>query len=109
MTYLFLALAIIFEVIATSTIKLTAEFTKPIPSLVVLLGYVTSFYFFALVIKVLPLGITYAIWSGGGIFLISIMGVIIYKEYLDLAAIIGIALITIGVIVINVFSQSIPR
>ncbi len=109
MTYFYLSMAIIFEVIATSSIKLTEEFTKVIPSLIVIFGYLISFYFFALTIKVLPLGITYAIWSGLGVCLVTVVGVLFYNEYLDLPAMIGITLIVAGVVIINLFSGSLPR
>ena len=107
MSYLYLLLAIVAEVIATSSLKATEEFTKPGPTLVMVAGYGLAFYFMTLALRTLPLGITYAIWSGLGIVLISIMGLILYNEKLDLAAVIGMGLIILGVIVIHVFSKSV--
>ncbi len=109
MTYFYLSMAILSEVIATSSIKLTEGFTKIIPSIVVIFGYLVSFYFFALAIRALPLGIAYAIWSGLGIFLVTIVGVLFYNEYLDFPAIAGTILIIAGVVIINLFSESLPR
>ena len=104
--WLALTIAIVAEVIATSTMKSTNEFTRLWPSLVVI-GYGTGFYFMAISMRVLPVGIMYAIWAGMGIVLVSIIGWVIYKQALDMPAIIGIALIIAGVIVINVFSKSV--
>ncbi len=106
MTYLYLALAIIAEVIATSALKASSEFTKLIPSLIVILGYAISFYLLTLTLKTLPLGITYAVWSGLGIVLISIAGILLYSQIPDLPAIIGMGLIISGVLVIHLFSKS---
>jgi small multidrug resistance pump len=105
--WLALSLAIVAEVIATSTMKSTHEFTRFWPSLVVVLGYGAGFYFMAISMRVLPVGIMYAIWAGMGIVLVSIIGWIVYQQALDLAAMIGIALIIAGVIVINVFSKTV--
>ena len=107
MTYLYLALAIIAEVAATSALKASEEFTKIIPVMIVIVGYGIAFYFMTLVFRVLPIGITYAIWSGLGIVLVAIVGFLFYKQTLDIPAIIGMGLIISGVIVINVFSKAI--
>jgi len=106
MTYLYLTLAIVTEVIATSTLKATAEFSKLYPSLIVITGYVVSFYFLTLVLKTLPIGITYAIWSGLGIALVSIASAVFYKQTPDMAAILGMSLIIAGVIIIFIFSNT---
>ena len=106
MAYLYLTMAIICEVVATSALKASAEFTKIIPVLVIALGYGLSFYFMTLVLKTIPLGITYAIWSGLGIVVISAIGVVFYKEPLDLPAVVGIGLILAGVVVVNLFSKT---
>ena len=106
MAYLFLAIAIVAEVIATSALKASDEFTRLVPSMVVVVGYGAAFYFMTLVIRTIPLGITYAIWSGLGIVLIAAVGFFYYKQSLDLAAIIGMGLIVSGVVVINVFSNT---
>jgi small multidrug resistance pump len=106
MTYLFLGLAIVSEVIGTSALKASEEFTKLIPSVIVLVGYISAFYFMTLVLRELPIGITYAIWSGLGIVLITIVGIFLYKQIPDTPAIIGMGLIIAGVMVIHLFSKS---
>jgi len=105
MAYLYLAIAIIAEVIATSALKASAEFTKLIPSVIVIVGYCVAFYFLTLVLRSIPIGISYAIWSGLGIVLISLVGIFAYKEIPDVPALIGMGLIIAGVIVINLFSK----
>ena len=107
MTYLYLAIAIIAEVAATSALKASEEFSKLIPSVIVVVGYGVAFYFMTLVLRVIPVGITYAVWSGLGIVLVTIVGIFLYKQIPDLPAIIGMGLIVLGVIVINVFSKSV--
>ena len=107
MAYLYLTIAIIAEVAATSALKASAEFTRLYPSLIVVVGYGVAFYFMTLVLRTIPVGITYAIWSGLGIVLIAIAGVFFYKQTLDIPAISGLFLIIAGVIVIQVFSKSI--
>ncbi len=102
-----LSLAIVTEVIATTALKSSNGFTKLTPSIIVIIGYVISFYMLSITLKSLPMGITYAIWSGVGIVLISLIGWLYFKQQLDSASLIGMALIVVGVIVINVFSSSI--
>lgn len=106
MAYLYLAIAIVAEVIATSALKASSEFTKLVPSIVVIVGYCVAFYFLTLVLRSIPIGVTYAIWSGLGIVLITLVGVFAYKEIPDLPALIGMALIIAGVVVINLFSKT---
>lgn len=106
MKYLFLFIAIVSEVIATSALKASDQFSRFWPSVLVVVGYASAFYFLSLTLKVLNMGIAYAIWSGIGIVLISIAGVVIYKQKLDTPAILGMALIVAGVLVINLFSKS---
>ena len=106
MHYLYLAIAIITEVIGTSALKATEEFTKFWPSIIVLAGYVTSFYFLTLCLRHIPVGIAYAIWSGIGIILIAVVGWFLYKQSLDVPAVIGIGFIIAGVVVINLFSRT---
>lgn len=106
MAYIYLALAIISEVAATSALKASAEFTKLVPSLVVVIGYGAAFYFMTLALRGIPLGITYAVWAGVGIVLITFVGAFFYQEAIDAAAIIGMALIIAGVVVIHVFSNT---
>lgn len=106
MKYLFLGIAIIAEVIATSALKGTEGFSKFWPSVLVVLGYGTAFYLLSLTLKEIPVGVAYAIWSGLGIVLVSAVGMVLYKQKLDLPAIIGLLLIIAGVIVVNVFSKT---
>ncbi|MBW1642088.1 MAG: multidrug efflux SMR transporter [Deltaproteobacteria bacterium] len=109
MGYLYLSIAIITEVIATSALKASEEFSKLGPSILVIIGYGISFYFLSLVLKTIPVGITYAIWSGIGIILIAIAGAIFFKQIPDVPAIIGMMLIIAGVVVINVFSKTVSN
>jgi len=109
MAYLYLALAILAEMVATSALKASEEFTKLVPSIVVLIGYGAAFYFMTLVLRTIPIGVTYAIWSGVGIVLIAIVGAIFYKEIPDLPAVIGMGLIISGVIVIHLFSNTVTH
>ena len=104
-SYIYLILAIVFEIIATTFLKKSEEFSKLIPSLVTIVGYSAAFYFLSLTLRHIPIGITYAIWSGVGIICITIIGVVAFKQVPDPPAIIGIALIVIGVIIINLFSK----
>lgn len=102
-----IALAIFAEVIATSALKASEEFTKLMPSLLVVAGYGFAFYFMTISLRVIPLGIMYAIWSGLGIVMISIIGWLMYKQSLDFAAMLGIGMIVAGVLVIHLFSKSV--
>lgn len=106
MAYVYLVLAIVAEVVATIALKATEEFTKLIPVLVVVVGYAVSFFLFTLVIRTIPIGITYALWAGLGIALVVFMGAIIYKQIPDVAAAIGVALIVSGLAFISVFSKT---
>jgi small multidrug resistance pump len=99
-------LAILSEVIATASLKFSEGFTKLVPSIVVILGYGASFYLLSISLKVLPIGLAYAIWSGIGIVLTVIIGMVVWREPLDWATGIGIFLIICGVLVINLFSQT---
>ena len=107
MKWLYLIIAVIFEVIATSALKESNSFTKLVPSLFVIIGYSISFYFLSLTLKNLSIGITYAIWSGLGILLICLVGYFRYGQNLDFPAIIGILFIGIGILIIRFFSVSI--
>ena len=109
MGYLYLTIAIVAEVIATNALKASEEFTRLGPIIIVVLGYGTAFYFLSLVLKTIPVGVAYAIWSGVGIVLIAIVAAIIFKQVPDLPAIVGMALIVSGVIVINVFSKTVSH
>lgn len=106
MAYLYLAIAIIAEVIATSALKASAEFSKVVPTIIVIIGYCVAFYFLTLVLRSIPIGVSYAIWSGLGIVLITLVGIFVYKEIPDTPALIGMGLIIAGVVVINLFSKT---
>jgi small multidrug resistance pump len=106
MNWLYLAIAIVSEVIATSALKAADGFTKPWPSAVVVVGYVVAFYFLSLTLRTIPVGIAYAVWSGVGIVLVSIVGWVLYGQRLDAAAFVGISLIAAGVVVLNTLSKS---
>lgn len=109
MQWLYLTVAIIAEVIATSTLKSTENFTRLWPSITVVVGYAVAFYFLTLTLKTIPIGITYAIWSGVGIVLVALVSWVFYKQTLDLPAIIGMGLIIAGVLVMNLFSKSVAH
>jgi len=106
MQWLYLSIAIVAEVIATSTLKTTESFTRLGPSLIVVAGYVTAFYFLTLTLKTIPVGVAYAVWSGVGIVLVALVAWLWHKQTLDLPAVIGMALIISGVLVMNLFSKS---
>ncbi len=107
MTYLYLAIAIIAEVAATSALKASEEFTRLIPSIIVVVGYGVAFYLLTLVLRVMPIGITYAIWSGFGIVLVAVVGFFLYKQTPDLPAILGMSFNYLRRIVIHVYSRTI--
>lgn len=106
MSYLYLALAIVSEVIGTSALKASNEFTRLVPSLITVVAFVSAFYFLSLCLRTIPVGIAYAIWSGIGIVLISLIALVLFGQRLDPPALIGMALIVAGVVVINLFSKS---
>lgn len=109
MNYVFLLVAILFEVVATTALKQSDGFTRLAPSLVTISGYALAFYFLSLTLRVLPVGVVYAVWSGVGIVLITAIGWLWFKQVLDPAALIGMALIIAGVLVINVFSNTLAH
>lgn len=104
--YLYLAIAIVAEVVATTALRAAQGFTVLLPSAVSIVGYVVAFYFLSLTLRTMPVGIAYAIWSGVGIVLVSLAGWLIYKQLLDAPALLGMGLIMAGVIVINLFSKT---
>ena len=108
-TYVYLFIAIVTEVIATIALKSAEEFTKFWPSVVVVVGYLASFYFMMLVLRTLPVGVTYALWSGVGIVLVTVMAMVLYQQTPDLPAILGMALIIAGVVVIHLFSKTVSH
>jgi small multidrug resistance pump len=105
MSYLYLAIAIVAEVIGTSALKASEGFTRGLPSLVVVAGYGVAFYFLSLALKTIPVGVAYAIWSGVGVALITLIGWLVFEQALDAAALAGIGLIVAGVVVIQMFSR----
>lgn len=109
MTYLFLAIAIAAEVAATTFLKLSDGFTKPLPSVLTVLGYGVSFYFLSIALRSIPTGIAYAIWSGAGIILIALIAWIFQGQKLDAPALGGMGLIMAGVLVMNLLSESAPH
>ena len=109
MAYIYLLLAIIAEVVGTSALKASDGFKNWIPNVIVIVGYGLAFYFLSLVLKSIPVGVAYAIWSGLGIVLISLVGYIYFQQRPDFPAVIGMALIISGVIVINLFSKTISH
>ncbi|ESK54289.1 DMT family transporter [Acinetobacter tjernbergiae] len=104
--WLFLFIAIIAEVIATSALKSSEGFTKPIASIVVVLGYMIAFYCLSLTLKTIPVGIAYAVWSGVGIVLITTVAWFVFDQKLDVWGIVGIALIMSGVLILNLLSKT---
>jgi small multidrug resistance pump len=109
MQWLFLSIAIISEVIATSALKSSNGFTQLWPSLVVVAGYAVAFFFLSLTLRTIPVGIAYAIWSGAGILLVALIAWLVFGQTLDGPAMLGLALIIAGVIVLNVFSGSVTH
>lgn len=104
--YMYLLIAIVAEVIATSALKASEGFTKTFPSVVVVVGYGLAFYCFSVTLKTVPVGVAYAIWAGLGIALITVVGWIVFKQMLDVPAIIGILLIVSGVGILTLLSKS---
>jgi len=104
--WLVLGTAIVAEVIGTSALKASEGFTRLVPSAVVVVGYSVAFYCLSLVLKTLPVGIAYAVWSGLGIVLITLVAFVMYGQKIDLPGLIGMGLIVAGVVVLNVFSKT---
>jgi small multidrug resistance pump len=105
MAYVFLLVAILSEVIASTALRATKGFTQLVPSIITVVGYAISFYALSQTLTAFKLGIVYALWSGIGMVLIAILGYLVYGQKLDWAALLGIALIIAGVVVIQLFSQ----
>lgn len=104
---IYLAIAILSEVIGTSALKDARGFTHWRPLLLVVVGYACAFYFLSLTLKTVPLGVAYAIWSGAGVVLISVIGWLVYHQTLNVATLVGIALIVVGVVIVNLFTKTI--
>ncbi|WP_166836562.1 DMT family transporter [Rheinheimera pleomorphica] len=109
MHFLYLALAICSEVIGTTALKMSDEFTKLTPSIFVVLGYASAFYFLSLALSSIQVGVAYAIWAGLGIVLITLIGAVAFKEVPDLPAVLGLSMIILGVFVINIFSKTVTH
>ena len=107
--WIYLTVAIFSEVIATSALKATEGFSRLGPSLIVVAGYAAAFFFLSLTLRTIPVGIAYAVWAGTGVALIALIGWLFLGQNLDTPAIIGLALIVAGVVVINVFSKSVTH
>ena len=108
-TYFYLLTAVVFETIGTSALQATEQFTKPKPLLLTAVCYAATFYFLSLTLRVMPVGVAYAIWSGLGIVLIALIGLAWFGQKLDTPALIGLAMIIAGVAVINVFSNTVTH
>lgn len=106
MSWLYLIIAIVTEVIGTTALKATEGFTRLVPSLIVAVSYAASFYFLSLTLKVIPVGIAYAVWSGVGIVLIAIVGWLMFGQTIDRYGVLGIGLIGAGVVVLNTLSKT---
>ncbi|MDO8887881.1 MAG: SMR family transporter [Hydrogenophaga sp.] len=104
--WMILGLAIVAEVIGTTALKASESFTRLVPSLIVVVGYGVAFYCLSLVLKSVPVGIAYAVWSGLGIVLITAVAWLLYGQRIDLAGLLGMGLIIAGVVVLNVFSKA---
>lgn len=109
MPYLFLAIAVTAEVIGTSALQASQQFTKPLPTLLVVVGYAVAFYFLGLTLRYIPVGVAYALWSGLGICLIAGIGVLVFGQRLDWPAVLGLGLIIAGIVVIQVFSKTVQH
>lgn len=106
MSWIYLGIAIVAEVFATSFLKASAGFTRPLPSLAVVTGYGLAFFFLSLTLETVPVGVAYAVWSGVGVTLVALIGWLFLGQRLDAAAVVGMGLIIAGVMVLNLFSKS---
>lgn len=107
--YVFLVVAIVAETIGTSALQASQQFTRLLPSVLVVLGYGVSFYFLALALRSIPVGVAYAIWSGLGIVLIALIGYVVFGQKLDWPAVLGLGMILGGILVIHLFSATAPN
>jgi small multidrug resistance pump len=107
MPWLYLLIAIAGEIVGTMFLKMSAGFTRPLPGLAAAMGYAVAFYFLAQVLRTIPVGVAYAVWSGVGVAAVTLLGLVLFGQRLDLPAVIGITLIVAGVVVLNVFSGSV--
>jgi small multidrug resistance pump len=109
MPYLILAFAVLAETIGTTALQASQQFTRIVPTLIVIAAYATAFYLLAIALKYFPVGIAYAIWSGLGIVFISLIGLMVFGQKLDWPAILGLAMILGGILVIHLFSKATPH
>ncbi len=109
MNWLYLSVAIVLEVVATSALKASDGFTRLLPSVLVVVGYAAAFYTLSITLRTMPVGVVYAVWSGVGVVLITLVGWLLFKQELDWPAFAGIALISAGVVVLNFFSKAVPH
>jgi small multidrug resistance pump len=109
MQWMFLAVAIVSEVVGTSALKASEGFSRPWPSLIVIAGYVSAFYFLSLTLETIPVGVAYAVWSGVGIVLITLIAWLLHGQALNFPAIVGMSLIVAGVVVLNLFPNNVAR
>ena len=109
MTYVYLISAIVLEVIGTAALQASAQFTKPAPLALTAVSYAASFYCLSLVLRTMPVGIAYAIWSGLGVVLITLVGLVWFGQKLDMPAVVGLTLIVAGVVTINLFSSAVSH
>jgi small multidrug resistance pump len=108
-TYIYLLTAVVFETIGTSALQASEQFTRPLPLVITAVCYVTTFYFLSLALRGMPVGVAYAIWSGLGIVLIALIGLVWFGQKLDTAALVGLGLIVSGVAIINLFSNTVTH
>jgi small multidrug resistance pump len=107
MAYFYLAIAVIFEIVGTASLQASEQFTKPKPLILTAIGYAAAFYFLSLVLRTMPVGIAYALWSGFGMILITLVGLVWFGQRLDWPALVGLCLILAGVVTINLFSKTV--
>ncbi|MCV2892344.1 SMR family transporter [Lentibacter sp. XHP0401] len=109
MPYIYLAIAVAFETIGTSAMQASQQFTRLWPSVLVVAAYAISFYFLSMVLRFMPVGVVYALWSGLGIVFIAMIGFVVFGQKLDLPAVLGLGLIITGIVVIQLFSNATPH
>ena len=109
MPYIYLAIAVAFETIGTSAMQASQQFTRLWPSILVVAAYAISFYFLSMVLRFMPVGVVYALWSGLGIVFIAMIGFVVFGQKLDLPAVLGLGLIITGIVVIQLFSNATPH
>ena len=107
--YAMLLVAIVLEVVGTTALQMSQQFTKLGPTAVMAVCYAVAFYFLSMTLRVIPVGVAYAIWSALGIVLISLVGLVLFRQRLDFPAIVGLTFIVVGVLIVNLFSKSISH